>query len=263
MKIRTMLGIGACFCAAAVFGPPRTDLRADEGGKVKLIGSAKDVAKLIDEDSAELQKALSAAKPALKDQKRARMLAVVIALNSKALGGNGAATLEQAAKVAEALAKGDDGLADAKAAAGALTTAKTPGSGTQGDPVKTLWDSDPNTKDWDRGLAMQLFRAARIGGMGIEGKIKVWAEKAPAGKDMDLAASFAQKSAVVGMVLQQMSPPKDKKVPADDWKKFAKNLTAASEDAMKAAKSGNEQAIKTAYGRVLQSCVACHDVAKD
>ncbi len=261
MKIRTMLGIGACLCAAALFAPPRTDIRADEGGKAKLIGSAKDVSKLIGDDAADLQKALSAAKPAAKDVKRARMLAVVIALNAQALGGNGMAAREQAVKVAEALAKGDEGLADAKKAAAAITTTKSPGSGAIGDPVKTLMDDDPATKDWDRSLAMQLFRLPRMGGLGIESKIKIWVEKPPAGKDMDMAASFAQKAAVVGEALQEMSPPKDKKVAAEQWKKFASDLTNSAEEAFKAAKSGNRDAVKSAFGRVDQSCVACHEAA--
>jgi hypothetical protein len=259
MKIRTVLGIGACLCAAAVFGPPRTDIRADEGGKVKLVGSAKDVSKLIEEDSAELQKALSAPKPAVKDVKRARILAVVIALNAKALGGNGAAVQEQAVKVAEALANGND--ADAKQAAAALTTAKTPSSGAHGDAIKTLMDDDPATKDWDRGLAMQLFRLPRLGGLGIESKIKIWVDRPPTGKDMDLAASHAQKAAVVGMVLQRMSPPKDKKITAGEWKKFASDMSVSAEEAMKAAKSGNRDAVKAAFGRVDQACVACHEAA--
>ncbi len=258
MKIRTVLGIGACLCATAVFGPPRTDIRADEGGKTKLIGSAKDVSKLIGEDSAELKKALSAAKPSKKDLKRARLLAIVVAMNAEALGENGAAQREQAVKVAEALAKGDEGIADAKSAAAALTTAKSPGGGTVSDPVKTMMDED--TKDWDRELAMQLFKASSAGGLGIEAKFKYWLNtKPPTEKDMDIAASFAQKSAVVGMILQRMAAPKDKGITPDDWKKFSANLTSSAEDAMKAAKGRDAKATLAAIGRVDQACTACHD----
>ena len=257
MKIRTMLGIGAALCATAVFGPPRTDIRAEEGGNVKLVGSAADVAKLIKDDAAELQKALSAPSPAAKDRKRARVLAVVIALNAKALGGDSTGIQAQATKIAESLAKGDDGVADAKNAAAGLLKAK--GDGGSSDPVNTLKDDDGT---WDRDLAMQLFKSARAGGYGIESKVKSWAEKAPASKDMETAAAYAQKCAVIGMVLQQMSPPKDKKVSAGDWKKYATDMTAAAADAMKAAKSGDGKAVLTAYSRVDRACTVCHEVAK-
>jgi hypothetical protein len=257
MKIRTMLGIGAALCATAVFGPPRADVSADEAGNVKLIGSAKDVNKLIKDDAAELQKALSDSKPKPKDRKRAQLLAVVIALNAKALGAEGAGIQAQATKIAEALAKGDDGMATAKKEAAKLLSAKADGAA--GDAIKTLKDEDGS---WDRDLAMQLFKTARAGGLGIEGKVKSWSEKAPASKEMETAAAYAQKCAVVGMILDQMSPPKDKKVSAADWKKYADDMTAASADAMKAAKNGDGKAVASAFSRVDRACTVCHEAAR-
>src|SRR5260221_12408048 len=108
MKIFTLVGIGALFCAAIMFvptraEPPRRDdeASADKAGAVKLVGEKKDVSDLLKSDIAELQKALSAAKPEKKDLKRARVLAVVIALNAQALGDDETmAICEQASIVA-------------------------------------------------------------------------------------------------------------------------------------------------------------------
>src|ERR1051326_6660973 len=142
MKITTLVGLGAIFCAALVLGPPRSDLQADDTRAVKLVGAKKDVGGLLKSDIDALNDALSQSKPDNKAIKRARMLAVVIAINGEALGTDeGLAAAEQAAKVAEALAK-EDGLADAKKAAVAMKTAKKP-TGKPGDVVKTLFDNDP------------------------------------------------------------------------------------------------------------------------
>jgi len=257
MKFRTLLGIAAALAVVVVLG-----LRAEESGKVKLIGKNGDVVKLIEADTDELNKTLSPAKPDKKDLKRAKVLAVVIGLNAQALGsGNAeaAAMHEQAGKVLAALNK-DDGLAEAKEAAKALKTAKA-GTGATVDLVKGLFDEDPTVKDWDRDLVMQLFKTTRAGGLGIESKIKSWSEKAPAGgKDMDLAANYAQKSAVIGMALQRMTAPKGK--PAAAWQKLAKDMQVASEEAMEAAAKKDGKALMIAFGRVDKACTICHEQYK-
>ncbi len=265
MKICTLVGLGAVFCAAIMFSPSRAepprrdDVQADKGS-VKLVGDKGDVENLVKADVAELQKLLSEAKPEKKKIKQARVLAVVIAMNAEALGGDSAAVRDQAAKVAEALAK-DDGLKEAKEAAKGLTTVKTP-SGAHGDPIKTLFDDDPNVRDWDRDLIMQLFKTPRAGGLGIESKVKAWAEKAPVGKDMDLAATYAQKCAVVGQVLQRINQPKGKPISEADWKKYAADMSAAADEAMKAAKSKDGKAVMNAFGKVDKACTVCHEKAK-
>lgn len=258
MKIRTFMGIAAALGAVGLITLAQSGLLADE---VSLVGTEKEVTALIKADIADLQKALSPAKPERKDIKRAKVLAMVIALNAKALGGKGesAAIAEQALKVAEALAK-EDGLAEAKEAAKALTTAKT-ATGASGDVVKAaLFDNDPTVKDWDRDLAMQLFKTPRAGGLGIESKIKAWAEKAPVGKDTELAANFAQKVGVIGQALQAVAPPSGKG--ADEWKKLATDMQTASQEAVAAAAKKDGKAMMAAFGRIDKACTVCHEKFK-
>jgi hypothetical protein len=235
---------------------------ADEsGGKVKLVGTQPFVSGQVKADIAELQKALSAAKPEKKDIKRAKVLAVAIGLNAEAMGekGEAAAIREQAGKVVEELAK--ENLAGAKEAAKALTTAKAATGGASVDLIKTaLFDTDPTVNDWDRDLTMQLFKTARAGGQGIESNIKKWSEKAPVGKDVDTAAQQAQKAAVIGQVLQRMSAPKDKA--GGDWKKYASEMEKASEDALDAANKKDGKAMQAAFSRLDKACTNCHEKFK-
>ena len=261
MKIHTRVGIVAAVCAAAIISLARTASHADEaGGRVKLVGSEQQVGDFLKADIADLQKALSAAKPEKKDLKRARVLAVVIGLNAEALGSKGevAAVREQAGKVLESLAKDD--LDGAKEAAKGLTTVKTATGAKQPELVRYLFDDDPAVKDWDRDLTMQLFKTPRAGGMGIEAKLKSWAEKAPIGKDVDLAIPYAQKSAVVAIALQKMTPPKGKA--ATEWKKYAVDMQTASEEAMAAAAKKDGKAMLAAFGRLDKACTICHEKFK-
>lgn len=258
MKTRTVLGIGMAMCLAVVFGPPRTQLSAEDG-KVKLVGEKPVVNNYIKADIAALKAALD--KGELKDKKRARVLAVVIGLNAQAIGGDeGAAMYEQAYKVADALAQDD--AAKAKGLAGDMGKSAKPSGDKMGDIVKFLFDDDPTVKDWDRDLTMQLFKTPRAGGFGYEQKIKDWAEAPPkAAKDFELAAGIAQRSAVIGMALEKMTAPKKAK-PGTTWKKYAEDMQNASVDVMKAAEKKDGKALQAALNRVDAACTICHEKTK-
>jgi hypothetical protein len=242
---------------------PRADVAADENGKVKLVGTEKFVKDLLKADITELQSALSPAEPKKPALKRARVLAVVIGLNAEATGdkGEAAAIREQAGKVVDAIA--NEKLAEAKEAAKALTTAKEATGAKPVDLIKVgLFDSDPTTNDWDRDLTMQLFKTPRAGGLGIETNVKKWSGKAPVGKDVDVAAQQAQKAAIIGMTLQRMSAPKDKKEKGSEWKKLAEDMQKASEDALVAADKKDGKAMVDAFSRLDKACTVCHEKFK-
>jgi hypothetical protein len=253
---RTRLGLGM----AGLLFVFASSLRAEDG--VKLVGEKNAVGKLIAADIDLLKKALSAPKPEKKDQKRARVLAVVIGLNAQAVGNDESkAIFEQVYKVAHALAQ-EDGLADAKKAVAAVGVSKSPTGEKTGDIVKFLFDEDPTVKDWDRDLAMQLFKTPRAGGLGFESKIKDWSESAPkAAKDLETAAGIAQRTAVIGMALEKMTAPKKSK-PGTDWKKYSQDLQAASADALKAAGSKDSKALQASLARMDQACTVCHEKTK-
>lgn len=262
MKIRTLMGLAAALCVAAVLSVPRGSLSADEAGAVKLIGNEKAVSELVQADVKELQSILSAGAPEKKNLKRAKVLAMVIGLNTQAIGkGEAMAIHDQAGKVLEALGKDD--LAAAKEASKAMTTAKN-GGGKAHDVVKGMFDADPTVNDWDRDLVMQLFKTPRAGGIGIENKIKAWAEKAPVGKDLELAANYAQKSAMIGLALQRMAPPAKQKQLTADWKKLAEDMTSASEEAYKLASAEKKdgKALMASMSRIDKACTVCHEKFK-
>lgn len=250
MRLRIVLGIVAALFAAVLIGVPSSRSRADDGA-VKLFGSAGDVKKMTATDIAELQKILSASKVAKKDAKRAMVLAVVIGLNAQASGNM--AQHEQAGKVLAALA--DENTADAKKAAAGLNSAS--GSGKAVDVVKFLYDN--GAKDWDRDLTMQLFKTPRAGGLGIESKIKKWGEDGVKAGDLAMIANAAQKCAVIGAAAEKMDPPANKKQAKDQWTKYAKDLQAASIEAMNAK---DAKAAKTAIDRMDKACTACHEMFK-
>jgi hypothetical protein len=255
MRIRTLLGIGAAVVVAVAL----TDAWADEGA-VKLVGEKGKVTALVDADIDALNTLLSPNAGAIKKPqiKQARVLAIVIGLNAEAVGDK--AVRNAAGAVVAALA--DDKLDEAKEAAKAMKTKKAVAGGNV-DLVKTgLFDKDPATNDWDRDLAMQLFKTARAGGLGIEGKVKDWSGKPPVGKDLESAAVYAQKAAMIGQVLQKMTPPKDKKLSEAEWKKWASDMTTAAEEAMTAAQKRDGKATMAAFSRVDKACTVCHEKAK-
>lgn len=258
MRIRTLVGIGVALAAAVALVAPRGDVAADEAGKVKLVGGdQKYVGDLVEADIKALNDLLSANPPKKPQIKQARVLAIVIGLNAEAAGNK--AVRAHAGKVVEALA--DEKLAEAKEAAKALVSAKGDGAAS-GDIIKSgLFDKDPTTNDWDRDLAMQLFKTSKAGGLGIEGNIKnKWVGKAPVGKDVDVARAHAQKAAVIGLALQQMGPPKGK--PDADWKKYAADMTKAADEAAAAAKKNDGKAMVAAFNQLDKACTNCHEKYK-
>jgi hypothetical protein len=252
MRIRTLLGIGVALSAACLMWLNSAGIQADDG--VKLYGEAGAVKKMTATDVGDLQKILSAAKLEKKDIKRAKILALVIGLNAQATGDM--ALHEQAGKVLAALT--DDKTADAKKAAAGLDSASGPGKST--DLVKHLFDAA--SKDWDIDLTMQLFKTPRAGGLGIESKIKKWAEDGVKAGDLAAIANAAQKSAIIGLSAEKMDPPQAKKQFKADWEKYSKDLQAASADAISAAGKKDTAAAKTAIERMDKACTACHEKFK-
>lgn len=260
MKIRTRTGLAVVCGFAAVLAFARMT-GADDSQPVKLAGSPQVLSGLLQKDVEELQKALAAAKPEKKDVKRAKVLALVVGLTAQSLGSNSehAGATAQAAKVLAALAA--DNVAQAKEAAQALSSAKSGGDAEKIDLVKSaLFDSSEN--DWDRDLSMQLFKTVRAGGLGIESKIKAWAEKAPTGKDMESVVPFAHRTAVVGAALQHMAPPKGKS--ADEWKKYAVDMQTAAEQILELASKDKPdgKSLVQAFNRLDHACTVCHEKFK-
>jgi len=256
MKIRTRTGLFTVSVVAALLG--LAQLTNANDAQVKLGGNPKVLSSLLAKDIEELQKALSAAKPEKKDIKRAKVLAMVVGLTAKSLDGEHAGVAAEAAKIVAALAA--DKLADAKEGAKSLTSAKTAGSANI-DLVKTaLFDDSEN--DWDRDLSMQLFKTVRAGGLGIESKVKAWAEKAPSGKDLELVAPFAHRTAAVAAALQQIAPPKGKST--DEWKKYATDMQTSAEQILELASKDKPdgKSLVQAFSRLDRACTVCHEKFK-
>jgi hypothetical protein len=256
MRTRTLLGVGGVLFASIVSGLICNQSRADD----KLTVPAAAATKLIDEETKEIQKTLSEAKVGNKDRKRALLAAVVIAAvaNDNAKDAKMAATRDVALKVADALKKED--TAAAKAAAAELSK---PSGGSAGEPMKldlAKYVFDDENKDFDRDLAMHLFKSTRAGGLGIETLIKNNTEKAPAGKDVDKSISAIYTIAALSNVIEQIGP-KEKVGAKDpkDWARFSKALKDSVAEAYDKKKPAD---LKSAFNKIDASCVGCHNIFK-
>jgi hypothetical protein len=256
MMNRTRMGLGAVALAAGLLALASLNSRADNNSTTWDVppGGLDD---LVKDDTKVVTDTLNAAelkKPAIK---KARVATMMLGIYAEA--GKKPALQGQAAKVLEALMK-EDGVADAKAAAAGLS--KPAGGAAKMDWVKALWDED--NKDYDKDLAMQLFKSTRAGGLGYEKKVKDFSEKTPAGKDLTDIATMANKTVMIAQVLQKIAPTKagDAKKTPEAWTKFAKDLQAAAADTAKAAGKKDGAATKAAIGKMDKACVNCHEVFK-
>lgn len=263
MRTRTLLGLAALLTLASLVA--LWSIRSEAADGPKLVVSGPSARKLIEDDIKELQKALQPAKVEKRDQRRAKVLAMCIALNSQSLMATGSgdkATLggnyETAIKVAEALH--DDKVADAKTAAAGFGKAKA----TAVKPVdvtKYLKDGD----DLDIDTGMQPFKSTRAGGLGIEKMIKDIAEapKNPPAKDLPKIATMANRAATMTMYLEHLAPKENigKRTKAA-WTKYINDLRIASMEAAAAAEKKDAAATKAALAKMDVSCVACHEIFK-
>jgi len=258
MRTRTLLGLFAALLTCGLLALASLDGRADEGGGWKMIVPANVAAELIQDDTKVVKDALKADKPAPKDQKRAKVSAMMLAIYGEANGKDGGLHAG-AIKVIEALNK-DDGVAEAKAAASKLAAGGD--GGAKGDPLKAIWDE--SNKDYDRDLAMQLFKGTRAGGLGYEKMVKELSEKTPTAKDMSAVHLLAYKTAMLTQVLERIAPKAQggQKTP-ENWKKFAGALQKAALETGGAASKKDPAGVKAGLGRMDQACVNCHEVLKN
>jgi hypothetical protein len=257
MRTRTLLGLGAAL-ATGILVLANLDSRADENGGWKMIVPPNVAAELVKDDTKVVMDALKSEKPLGKDQKRAKVAAMLLAIYGGA-DGKDAGLHGRAMKVIDALNK-DDGIAEAKAAAAQLAT---PGSGdAKGDPLKALWDD--SNKDYDRDLAMQLFKGTRAGGLGYEKMVKDFSEKTPNAKEMNAIALLAYKAAMLTQAIEKIAqkPQGGQKTP-ENWKKFAGDLRKAALETGEAASKKNAAEVKAGLGRMDKACVNCHEVFKN
>ena len=264
MKRRTLMGTGAAALVAGVLALASLDTRAaDNPTGYKLIIPAAALSDLIKDDTKVVADALKGPKVEKKDLKRAKVATMVLGIYAEAgLSGKEAAKMEalqgQAAKVLEDLLK-EDGAADAKTDAAKLGTPS--GSGAKFDWLKAVWDSD--NKEYDKDLAMQLFKSTRAGGLGYEKKIKDFAEKDLTAKDMTEIVNLAYKVAMISQAVERIGPTTamGKKSP-ENWVKFAKDLQASAVETGDAAAKKDAKTAKAAIGKMDKACVNCHEVFK-
>ena len=258
MKISRM-ALGAMLLAAGLIALTQLTGRAGDDD-VKLVVPAAAIPGLVKDDIEKVTDALKGkdSKTLPKDIKRAKVLALDIALTAKATKND--ALHAQAIQVLEALAK-EDGLADAKKAATGLSNPT--GGEAKGDAIKlALWDTD--NKSWDKDLAMQLFKTPRAGGLGYEKMVKDWAEKTPAAKDLPAITMLAYQTAVLAQAIEHIGPDKSAgpgKTP-EAWKKYAQTLRTTALEVADAATKKKPAEVKAALSRMDTSCVNCHEKFK-
>ena len=268
MRTRTLTGLGTVALAAGLIALASLSGQAadDAAGSYKLLVPASAADDLIKDDTKVVSDTLKAAKVEKKDIKRAKVATMLLGIYAEAkIGANkDKAKMEalqaQAAKVLDDLLK-EDGLADAKKDAAKLSSPAA-GKAEKVDWRKAIWD--PENKEYDKDLAMQLFKSSRAGGLGYEKKIKDFAEKTATAKDMGEIAIMAYKAAMIGQVLEHIAPEKSqggKKTP-ENWTKFAQDLQASAVETGNAAAKKDATTVKAAIGRMDKSCVNCHEVFK-
>jgi hypothetical protein len=263
MMTRTLMGLGVVALAAGILALASLDTRAaEEPATYKMIIPPTALGDLIKEDTKVVNDALKGPKVEKKDIKRAKVATMVLGIYAEAgMGTKDTAKMEalqgHAAKVLEDLLK-DDALAEAKKDAAKLGTS---GSGAKMDWLKAVWDAE--NKDYDRDLAMQLFKSTRAGGLGYEKKIKDFAEKDLTAKDMAETVILAYKAAMIAQAVERIGPTTamGKKTP-ETWAKFAKDLQTSAVETGNAAAKKDAKATKAAIGRMDKACVNCHEVFK-
>jgi len=279
MMTRTLMGFGALALVAGILALAGLDTRAaDNPSDYKMIVPLTAVGDLIKDDVKVVNGALV---PTVitrtedgkevktetwekKNVKRAKVATMMLGVYAEASinANKDKAKMEalqsQAAKVLEDLLK-DDGLADAKKEAAKLGSPS--GSGAKMDWLKAVWDAE--NKDYDRDLAMQLFKSTRAGGLGYEKKIKDFAEKDLTAKDMAETVTLAYKAAMIAQAVERIGPTTamGKKTP-ETWAKFAKDLQTSAVETGNAAAKKDAKATKAAIGRMDKACVNCHEVFK-
>ncbi|HLW66806.1 MAG TPA: hypothetical protein VKS79_15945 [Gemmataceae bacterium] len=215
-------------------------------------------AKIVEIESKEIQKILTEPKVGNKDRKRAIALGVVIAgmADEHSKDPKFAAIRGQAVRVIDALTK--ENLSEAKDLVNKLlegTASPKPG---KLELHMAFWDAPNN--DFDREMAMQLFKSQRAGGKGIEIAIKGWAAAAPNVNQMDRARDVAYEVRILADVIQKVGPKEaiGNKLLAD-WVKFSEALKEAASEAATKKKPGDMQ---KAMNKLDTACAGCHAVFK-
>lgn len=265
MRMGTRLGLGAVSLSIGLVALVGLDGRADEKGGWRLVVPATAVGDLVKDDTKVVMDVAKKAKIEKKDVKLAKVATLSLAVTAEAAVKAGkdadkmAAVHGQAMKVLEALGK-DDGISDFKKEAAGL--ASPSGSAGKGDAAQILWDAE--NKDYDRDLAMQLFKSTRAGGLGYEKKIKDGAEKGVTAKDLSDLTLVSYKVAMLAQVIAKVGPSKSQggqKTP-ENWQKYAASLESSSLEAGEAASKKNLAGVKTALGKIDAACVKCHEIFK-
>src|SRR5262245_53221989 len=206
-------------------------------------------AKIIEEDSKEVQKVLTANKILARDRRRALVSTIVIAAaaNENAKDPRMAAVRDQAIKVLDALAKDDSDTA--KDAALELTKVNPADTGAARNLELQKYFRDG--EDYDRDTLMQLFKSTRVGGLGIETMIQKYAKAAPPAKEMDNIMAALYRVLILTEVIDKVAPEGK----AAKWGGYSKALKEALADATTKKKPDD---VKTALNRIDGACAACH-----
>jgi hypothetical protein len=241
-----VLGIAVSLgLATMLIAPGNNRGRGDEKSAVP----ASVAVKIVDEDSKEIRKILTADKVRGADRRRAMVSAMVVATvaNNNAKDPQMAAVRDQAVQLLDALQKDDSDAA--KEAAVKLVSVKPAGPGKTQNLGLEKYLKDGN--DYDRDTTMQLFKSTRIGGLGIETMIQQYAKTAPSAKEMDKIMAALYRVQILTEVVDKIAPEGK----AAKWGGFTKALKEAVADAT--AKKRPED-LKVALDRVDGACAACH-----
>jgi hypothetical protein len=270
---RTMIGLAAvAFAGGLVALTQLTGWAGDD--EVKLVVPAADAGNLMKDDIKIANDALKGkdGKVLPKDIKRAKVAALSVALIAKASKKDDfyaqAVKALETLKILSEVDKENEkdfaaALASAQKATSELSSPK--GGDSKGDAIKlALWDAE--NKDWDRDLAMQLFKTPRAGGLGYEKTIKDLAEKKAAltAKEMETMGKIATETAMLVQAVEQIGSTKAGGPGAtpEAWKKFAQDLQKSAIETAGAVAKKDQAAVKAAINKMDTSCVNCHDKFK-
>ena len=255
-----LAGTGGTAGDARVWKPllPEADLRA-----------------LVEQAAKGIQEELAAAAPTTTAAKKARGLAVMIAVYAQSDMTRPGAAAVHLAGVRDAAIRLADTIrqkkfAEAVKQAAALPSLKTPGPKGLVDLHK-LSDRDDLTQ-----ITMQLFAVRTRGGLGldsrpaknvdgVEARIVALSRKplAPADleKQVEEIARVGYVSAMIGQVTHALAPEKDDgKKKRAEWVAWSEQMRDAGKQLAEAARAKNPKDVRAAAAKLNATCTSCHDV---
>jgi len=241
-----------------------SSVAAFDGGSMKTLLPAADVAKLIESETKVINSTLAAGIGEKKMGTKVKVSALMLAQYAQngmvaepGKAGQYAGLRDRAVQLAKAAEAGN--ADEAKALAKTLTLAGGPAAKPDAVDLAKLMDLDE---------LMQQFKPERGGGKELEKKLQFLAKRrAPlTAAEVADAASLGLQSAVIGQLAEHYAPAADmgakKKA---DWVAWSQDMAKLSLEAARLASATkpDEKAVKAALKKMDDNCAKCHSVFKD